>query len=207
MTETLARKLIVVAIMMRNRSQQNLTRPHLLKHPLPTRQVSGRNEKGQVSVLQLVLLMVVLAVTWMGLSGFFKPLLLSLGAISIGITLMFAVRTGFFKHATGTTAMASRLPGYWLWLLLEIVKSAIQVARIVLSPRLPMNHRLVKLTLDDEDALPGVILGNSITLSPGTITVDIDGRVVLVHCISEEGAQDMESGELLRRIRRLKGGQ
>ncbi len=156
-------------------------------------------------MLQLGILTVVLALTWLGLSGFFKPLLLTLGAISIGITVVFAVRTKFFKHAMGTTKMASRLPGYWLWLLLEIVKSAIQVARIVLSPKLPMNHRLVKLTLEDEDAMPGVILGNSITLSPGTITVDIDGREVLVHCISEEGAQDMESGELIRRIRDLRG--
>lgn len=162
-------------------------------------------QRGQVSIGHLVVLTIVLIITWLGLSGFFKPLLLSLGAVSIAITLMFAVRTGFFNQAFGITKMAARLPGYWLWLLLEIIKSAIQVSRIVLSPKLPMNHRMVKLTLDDDEPMPGVILGNSITLSPGTITVDIDGRDVIVHCISEEGAQDMESGELLRRIKHLRG--
>ena len=66
-----------------------------------------------------------------------------------------------------------------------------------------MNHRMVKIASQSGDELPRVILGNSITLSPGTITIDIDDREVLVHCISEEGAQDMESGELLRRIEAL----
>lgn len=162
-------------------------------------------QRGRANVLQVLVLAAVLVITWLGLSGFFKPLLLGLGAVSVAITLMFAHRTGFFDHAFGITRMAARLPGYWLWLLLEIVKSAIQVSRIVLSPKLPMNHRMVKLVLDDTEPMPGVILGNSITLSPGTITIDIDGREVLVHCISEEGAQDMESGELLRRIEKLRG--
>lgn len=162
-------------------------------------------QRGQTTVLQLVLLTIVLAITWLGLSGFFKPLLLSLGAVSVAITLIFAVRIKFFDHVVGMTRMGWRLPAYWFWLLTEIIKSAIQVARIVLSPKLPMNHRLVRITSDTDEELPRVILGNSITLSPGTITIDIDEREVLVHCISEEGAQDMESGELLRRIRKVRG--
>ena len=162
-------------------------------------------QQGQTTVLQLVLLTIVLAITWLGLSGFFKPLLLSLGAVSVVITLIFAVRIKFFDHVLGMTQMGWRLPAYWFWLLTEIIKSAIQVARIVLSPKLPMNHRLVRITSDTDEELPRVILGNSITLSPGTITIDIDEREVLVHCISEEGAQDMERGELLRRIRKVRG--
>ncbi len=162
-------------------------------------------QAGKATVLQLVLLTFVLAITWLGLSGFFKPLLLSLGAVSVVITLIFAVRIKFFDHVIGMTSMGWRLPAYWVWLLIEIFKSALQVARIVLSPKLPINHRLVKLTSSSGEELPRVILGNSITLSPGTITIDIDEQEVLVHCISKEGAEDMESGELLRRIQSLRG--
>ena len=169
------------------------------------RPFNSPEQTGQATILQLVLLTFVLGITWLGLSGFFKPLLLSLGVISVVITLIFAVRIKFFDHVLGMTKMGWRIPVYWVWLLIEIIKSAIQVARIVLSPKLPINHRLVKITSETGEELPRVILGNSITLSPGTITIDIDDKEVLVHCISEQGAQEMESGELLRRIEQLRG--
>ena len=170
-----------------------------------TRTTISERQAGKATVLQLVLLVLVLGLTWLGLSGFFKPLLLTLGAVSVAITMVFAVRIKFFDHVVGMTKMGWRLPAYWFWLLTEIVKSAIQVARIVLSPKIPKNHRLVRLTSSSGEELPRVILGNSITLSPGTITIDIDDHEVLVHCICEEGAQDMESGELQRRIDRVRG--
>lgn len=110
----------------------------------------------------------------------------------------------FFEHTSGLARMATRLPGYWFWLLIEIIKSAIQVSRIVLSPSLPIQPKLVKLTAKSDQELPQVILGNSITLSPGTITIDIDESEVLVHCISAEGAADMESGVLLDKIDKLR---
>jgi len=157
-------------------------------------------QRGQVPVWQLLLLTLVLSVAWLLWSGLYKPLLIGLGSLSVLVTLIFAVRMKFFEHTEGLAQMASRLPGYWLWLLGEILKSSVQVSRIVLSPSLPIQPRLVKLVSQSGDELPQVILGNSITLSPGTITIDIDENEVLVHCISEEGAQDMESGELLRRV-------
>ncbi|MFT7140752.1 MAG: multicomponent Na+:H+ antiporter subunit E [Sulfitobacter sp.] len=155
---------------------------------------------GQVPVWQLLLLTLVLSVAWLLWSGLYKPLLIGLGSVSVGVTLIFAVRMKFFEHTEGLAQMAIRLPGYWLWLLGEILKSSVQVSRIVLSPSLPIQPRLVKLVCKSSDELPQVILGNSITLSPGTITIDIDETEVLVHCIDEAGAQDMESGELLRRV-------
>jgi multicomponent Na+:H+ antiporter subunit E len=157
-------------------------------------------QRGQVPVWQLLLLTLVLSVAWLLWSGLYKPLLISLGSLSVLVTLIFAVRMKFFQHTEGLAQMAIRLPGYWLWLLKEILKSSVQVSRIVLSPSLPIQPRLVMLVCKSDDELPQVILGNSITLSPGTITIDIRETEVLVHCIDEDGAQDMESGELLRRI-------
>jgi multicomponent Na+:H+ antiporter subunit E len=145
----------------------------------------------------------VLSVAWLLWSGIYKPLLLGLGVVSVVITLVFAVRMRFFDHAAGLGRMAVRLPGYWLWLLKEILVSSVHVARLVLSPSLPIQPRLVYILSEPGEELPQVILGNSITLSPGTITIDIDEKAVLVHCISESGAKDMESGELLRRISQL----
>jgi multicomponent Na+:H+ antiporter subunit E len=164
-----------------------------------------RQQHGQIPLWQLFTLAVVLSIVWLLWSGLYKPLLISLGALSVVVTMIFAVRMKFFDHAEGLGSMALRLPGYWLWLLKEILVSSVQVTRIVLSPKLDIQPRTVKILSEPGSELPQVILGNSITLSPGTITIDIDEKEVLVHCISEAGARDMESGDLLRRIDRLKG--
>lgn len=161
-------------------------------------------QSGQVPAWQLLLLTLVLSVAWLLWSGLYKPMLLGLGAVSVAITLVFAVRMKFFDHAEGLGRMALRLPGYWVWLLKEILVSSVQVARIVLAPSMPIQPRTVKIVSEPDEELPQVILGNSITLSPGTITIDVDEKELLVHCISEAGAKDMESGELLRRIEKLR---
>lgn len=168
--------------------------------------IMPKKQVGQVPLWQLICLAAVLSIAWLLWSGIYKPLLLGLGAVSVVITLIFAVRMKFFDHAEGLGRMAVRLPGYWLWLLKEILLSSIQVARVVLSPSLPIEPRTVKIMSQPGEELPQVILGNSITLSPGTITIDIDENELLVHCISEAGAKDMESGEVLRRIARLRKG-
>lgn len=160
-------------------------------------------QKGETGLLPVLALGVILSLAWLAWSGFFKPLLLSLGAISVALTVYLAVRTSFFEHARGLFGMSLRLPAYWFWLLVEIIKSSIDVAKIVLSPSLPISPSLVRLHCPREAEMPQTILGNSITLSPGTITIDIDEKEALVHCLSEKGAIDIESGEILRRIRHL----
>lgn len=171
------------------------------------RALSRLRQAGQTSVGALLGLTVILSLAWLAWSGYFKPLLLILGAFSVAITLYLSIRTNFFEVSGGLLGMASRLPGYWLWLLVQIVRSSFDVAKIVLSPSLPISPSVVRLKCPRDSVLPQTILGNSITLSPGTITADIDEQEVLVHCLSEAGAVDVESGELLSRIRALEGQQ
>ena len=165
--------------------------------------LSRLQQAGLANIGALAGLAVILSLAWLAWSGYFKPLLLILGAVSVALTLYLAVRTNFFEHTSGLLAMSRRLPGYWLWLLMQIVRSSFDVAKIVLSPSLPVSPSIVRLKCPREEVLPQAILGNSITLSPGTITIDIDEQEVLVHCLSEAGAVDVESGELLQRIREL----
>lgn len=164
------------------------------------------SQSGKASPLAVLLLACLLAVSWFIWSGMFKPMLIGLGTLSIIITVYVAVRIRFFDHVQGMHLFAWRLPVYWFWLLKEIVISSIDVARIVLSPSLPISPRLVRMESEQGLELPQVILGNSVTLSPGTITIDIDEHVLLVHCLSEHAAKQLESGELLRRIRLLEQG-
>ena len=148
-------------------------------------------------------LLVILVFSWLAWSGIYKPLILGLGAVSCLLCVWIAIRIGFFDRAVFSLQVISRLPGYWSWLLPEIAKSSIEVARVILNPKLPISATVVEF-----DALPPgpvgqAILGNSITLTPGTLTLDVhDGRL-RVHCLTVQGADEIKAGAMNRRAASL----
>jgi multicomponent Na+:H+ antiporter subunit E len=158
---------------------------------------------GSVSIASLGSLTFVFVAAWLLWSGIYKPLLLVLGVFSVMLSVYLAYRMNFFSHTAGLRQFMWRLPAFWLWVLKDIVLSSWEVAKIVLSPSLPISPTTVLLDLKTNEELPQVILGNAITLSPGTVTLDIDEGRLLVHCITKSGAQSMQNGELLQRVTRL----
>ena len=75
---------------------------------------------------------------------------------------------------------------YIPFLLWEIIKANIEVAIIVLSPTLPIKPAIVKAKTSLESDVGKLWLANSITLTPGTLTVDIDGNDYYIHCIKAD---------------------
>ena len=140
---------------------------------------------------------------WIGWSGYFKPLLLFLGVISCLLVAFLVSRMEHVEKAGGWMRIIPRLPGFWLWLLGEVVKSNIQVARIILSPRPPMSPTVVTVKALAPDPLGQATLGNCITLTPGTVTLDDHEGDLLVHCLSQAGARDLADGEMNRRVTAL----
>ena len=110
---------------------------------------------------------------------------------------------GCFAHSSELVGMIRRLPGHWLWLAKDIVISSWKVSRLVLTPNLAIQPTIVELDASDLGEMGQTILGNSITLSPGTVTVDIDEGRLQVHCIMEDDAKALATGELCDRIRAL----
>ena len=98
---------------------------------------------------------------------------------------------------------------YWPWLLVEIIKSAWGVARIVLDPKLPIAPTLVKVKASQKTAVGLTTFANSITLTPGTISAEVSFRdkEILVHGITSDTAGDLASGEMDRRVTWFEGGQ
>lgn len=162
------------------------------------------NQRGAATPANLFLLLFVLVVAWLLWSGIYKPIVLGLGAFSCVLTLFLARRMGFFAHSSELVGMIRRLPGFWFWLARDIVASSWKVSRLVLRPSLSIQPTVVELDAGDLGEMGQTILGNSITLSPGTVTVDIDEGRLLVHCILEEDARALSRGELCDRIRALK---
>ena len=137
---------------------------------------------------------------WLLWSGMFKPLLLGLGAFSCALAGYIAVRMGYFESPVFALRLNLRLFSFWGWLLREIVESSLQVSRIVLSRKLELHTRVVELDASQLSPVDQAILGNSITLTPGTLTLDVSDGRLLVHALTVEGAELLQDGEMLRRV-------
>ena len=93
--------------------------------------------------------------------------------------------------------------GYAVWLAREIVRSNIEVTRLILDPNLPIHPRMIRVEANQKTELGRVILANSITLTPGTVSVDIQGNRIWVHALSFDDTEDDLSGDMDRRVCKL----
>jgi multicomponent Na+:H+ antiporter subunit E len=142
---------------------------------------------------------------WLSWSGHWSALLVTLGAASCGLALLVALRTGFFDAHAYTLDLAPRLAGYWLWLLKEIARSNLVVARVVLHETKTVAPEVVKIYAGHLPPRIQALLANAITLTPGTVTLDVHEGVIEVHCLTREIAAELEGGAMLRSAERLFG--
>lgn len=96
-----------------------------------------------------------------------------------------------------------RFVGYALHLMRDIVAAAIVVAEKVLDPRMPIEPVLIVHRARFSREVSKIALANSITLTPGTLTVDVEGDEFLVHCLTEDFAGDIVNGTVDRCIERV----
>ena len=96
-----------------------------------------------------------------------------------------------------------RLLGYLLWLSWEIVKSNVDVARRILSPSLPIAPAVRWLPANQRSELTRVMYADSITLTPGTLSIDLTDEAVEVHALNEGSLDELERGEMDARVARL----
>jgi multicomponent Na+:H+ antiporter subunit E len=133
---------------------------------------------------------------WYVLSGSNKPLYLAIGLITAAVVAAVTYPMQFTEQVRATHRSLHffalpwhRLGRYAAWLLKEIVRANWAVLKVVLNPKLPADPELLRYRTHLESSLARTILANSITLTPGTITVDIDGDDFLVHAlVGGEGA-------------------
>ncbi len=148
---------------------------------------------------------VVLFVFWLLLSGFFTAFLVTVGALTAIAIVALGRRMEVVDHEGHPIHLSWRALGYWPWLAKEIVKSAWGVSRIIVHPRLPISPTLVRAKTSQKSAVGVVTYANSITLTPGTISVDVREGEILVHALTREGAAGLLEGEMDRRVTRFEG--
>lgn len=141
---------------------------------------------------------------WLLLSGYFTPFLMGAGAASAFAVVLFARRMRVIDreghpHHLGRRAVLS----YWPWLVREIVKAGWDVSLRILDPRLPISPALARFRPGQQTDLGLVIHANSITLTPGTISIEVGRDEFLVHALTAQGAASLEGSEMDRRVTAL----
>jgi len=152
------------------------------------------------AVFRGISLVAFLVGTWLLLSGHYEPLILAFGAISCAVVALISYRMGVVDYEGHPVHLGWRLPVYLLWLLWEIVKANIDVAKRIVNPRLPISPTVFILKPTQPTNLGHVIYANSITLTPGTVTLEVTADALEVHALSKEAAEDLMKGEMDRRV-------
>ena len=145
-------------------------------------------------ILRASLLFIFYFLIWLLLSGHYDPLLLSLGLLSCALCLYVTWKANFIDNEGLPLHLLVRLPVYTIWLFKEIIKANIDTAKIIIlnNPN-PQNFR-VKSTQKTEAGK--VMYANSITLTPGTVTTQLDEDILEVHALTAEMAEDVKSGQM-----------
>lgn len=143
---------------------------------------------------------------WLMMSGDFSVLNLALGLASSLLVVAISSRMDVVDHESQPFHLTPRLPMYWGWLTPRVIKSNLDVTRRIWTPGKSISPNLVALKLSQETALGKVIYANSITLTPGTVTMNVEGDVILVHALSRADSETLQRGEMDCRVRDLECG-
>lgn len=142
---------------------------------------------------------------WLLLSGLFTPFLLSAGAGCALAVVWLARRMDVLDHEGHPIHLSHRALLYWPWLAREIVKSAWDVSRIILDPKLPVSPTLVRFAPSQKSDVGLVIHAQSITLTPGTITIEAGPDEFLVHGLTRASAAAVVGSEMDARVSACEG--
>lgn len=155
--------------------------------------------------MRAVSLFVFLCLFWWMLSGQTSAYLLTMGALCCAFVTWLSVRMGIVDSEGHPIQVALRFMLYLPWLLWQVFVSNIDVARRVWSPKLPIDPQFVEVPYDTQTAIGTVTFANSITLTPGTVSVRVMPGHILVHALTAESAESLFKGDMLRRCRILEG--
>jgi multicomponent Na+:H+ antiporter subunit E len=156
-------------------------------------------------LLKTAVLTVVLAGVWLLWSGHFEPLIVGLGAVSVALVVGIASRMGVIDEEGAPLRLPRRFPVYLVWIFWEIAKANVDVARRILTPSLPIRPQMMHFRATQKRDLGRTVFANSITLTPGTVSITVEGDDIMVHALTDEAREGLESGGMDRMITWLEG--
>ena len=151
-----------------------------------------------------ITLFIVLFGFWLLMSGYYTPLILSLGVISCLLCVHLTIKGKFLDNETLPIYFFPRLIQYTLWLIKEILKSNIQTAKVIIMKSEEPELFSVKATQKTNEGK--VTYANSITLTPGTVTTQIKNDIFEVHALTKDFGDDVRSSDMDKMVTWLEKG-
>ncbi len=157
-------------------------------------------------MLHAASLALVLSGVWWILSGYTLLLILALGAGSILLVFFLCHRMDAIVHETHPIHLAPAIVTYYPWLIWEIVLANWDVAKAILKNDSSIRPRILRVKSSQVSEIGRVTYANSITLTPGTVTLDADGSEFIIHSLTQGSKEGLETGEMDRRVSKLELG-
>ncbi|MFT5358484.1 MAG: multicomponent Na+:H+ antiporter subunit E [Polyangiales bacterium] len=145
-------------------------------------------------MLRRLLTILILSAVWTLWSWHSEPIVVGFGIFSILFTTYIVDRLGVLDSEGQPYEINIRLLRFIPWLVWEVLVANVQAAKLILSPTLKTRPHLIRVHAPQRTSLGKVIYANTITITPGTITLDIQDDVILVHALSDEMASKDSTG-------------
>ncbi|NNE08771.1 MAG: Na+/H+ antiporter subunit E [Gemmatimonadetes bacterium] len=149
---------------------------------------------------------VVLLGTWLLWSGHYTPLIISFGVASCAVVVWITHRMDTIDDESVPLEHVLAIAIYLPWLCWQVILSSLAVARIILSPKISIDPGFVNPKMSQKTDLGEVIHANSITLTPGTVSVELHDHDILTHALTKKMADELMEGAIDRRVDRMEGG-
>lgn len=150
-----------------------------------------------------IILFAVLMAAWLLLSGHYTSLLIGFGVASVAFCVWMSHRMNAIDDEGLPLHLMARLPLYWAWLIFQIFLANMQTVKIIITGK--FSPRMFRIKTGDMSEAALVLYANSITLTPGTVTVDITNEGFLVHALTNAMADDVKSDDMGKRVRQVDG--
>lgn len=145
-------------------------------------------------------LFVTLAVFWLLNSGHYSGLILSLGFASIALIVVIARKMDVVDQESQPIHLSPKIFGYYSWLFKEVIQANITVVKHIWLGENSISPTLKKIKISQQTDMGKVIYANSITLTPGTVTIDLVEDDIIVHALMFKDIESLENGEMDRRV-------
>lgn len=157
--------------------------------------------------MRLLSLALSVGLFWFAFSGRTEPLYAGAMIASAAVVVALSVRMRIVDAEGHPIGLLPRLPGFLLWLCGQVVRSNLAVAARVLAPRPCVAPRLLRVPARQGRDLGRAVLANCVTLTPGTVTLEVQDEELLVHALAPDAGTKGRIAELDRRVRALCRGE
>jgi multicomponent Na+:H+ antiporter subunit E len=161
-----------------------------------------------LSFRSTAVLFCLLLALWLVLSGYFDVFHVGVGVVCVAAVLWMNRRLNseVFDESQADALAVLRwpqVPGFMVWLVAQIVMSGLQVAWVLMHRRMPIATSIIQFRVDLPCEQAKVVLGNAITLTPGTLTIDIRDDMFTVHSLIPASYAGIVDDTMPRRVLRL----